>query len=364
MNYRWKDMKDWQKKRLLFWFVFVVVVAVVYLTVCSVRLYNDRFAEDGYWTNSLTTNADVLDKVSGQTADAVQVSVGSYIENLKEISIKNSYYRIVMQVWFQWEGDPALDMKNNFHVYKGLINKMETLKDYREGNTNYQLVRIDTTVTKNYWTCRFPLESHQLRCYVESNYPVQQVNFVADKTNSGRNGNMSIAGFDIRRYDTSIFYNQYDSTHGDPELAEPIITAEHVTALELNRSSIGLYIKCIIALFGTTLWVLITLFICTFHHVDPLGMIPAALFGTVSNIMVGANLLPDALEMGLLEFINIWGIYTILVVALSIININRIRNKYEDREFAQFFGRIIFTTILVFTLIGHLALPVSAYMLK
>lgn len=363
MNYRFKDMKKWQKNRLLFCFIFVVVISVVYLSVCSVRLYRDRAGEDKYWTDALTTNEAVLDKVEARGADAVQVSVGTYIENLKEVSIKNSSYRLVMQVWFKWQGDQALDMANNFHVYKGTINKTEMMKEYHEGNEHYQLLRMDVTVTKNYWTCRFPLESHQLRCYVESNYPARDVIFVADKESSGLNGNMSIAGFDIRRYDTSVFYNEYDSTHGDPDLAEPIITAEHVTALELNRSSIGLYIKCIIALFGTTLWVLITLFICTFHYIDPLGMIPAALFGTVSNVMVGANLLPDALEMGLLEFINMWGVYTIIIVALAVININRIRNKFEDREFAQFFGRIIFTTILIFTLVGHLLLPICAYMI-
>lgn len=363
MGYRFKDMKKWQKHRLLFCFIFVIVISVVYLSICSVRLYRDRAGEDKYWTDALTTNETVLDKVEAGGANAIKVSVGTYIENLKEVSIKNSSYRLVMQVWFKWQGDEALDMANNFHVYKGTINKTEMLKEYHEGNEHYQLVRMDVTVTKNYWTCRFPLESHQLRCYLESNYPARDVIFVADKENSGLNGNMSIAGFDIRRYDTSVFFNEYDSTHGDPDLSEPIITSEHVTALELNRSSIGLYIKCIIALFGTTLWVLITLFICTFHYVDPLGMIPAALFGTVSNIMVGANLLPDALEMGLLEFINMWGVYTIIIVALAVININRIRNKYEDREFAQYFGRIIFTTILVFTLIGHLLLPICAYMI-
>lgn len=364
MNFHFRDLKAWQKKRLLFWLIFVVLISVIYLAACSLRLYNDREAEHVYWVDSLTTNEAVLDKVAERGANSTKVCVGTYVENLKEVSIKNSNYRLIMQVWFRWQGDEALDMANNFHVYKGTINKTEMLKEYHQGNEHYQLLRLDVTVTKNFWTCRFPLESHQLRCYIESNYPARDVTFIADKDNSGINRSMSIAGFDLRRHDTGVFYNEYDSTHSDPDLTQPIITAEHVTALELNRSSIGLYIKCIVALFGTTVWVLITLYICTFHYVDPLGMIPAALFGAVSNIMVGANLLPDALEMGLLEFINIWGVYTILIVAISIININRIRNKYEDREFAKFFGRIQFATIFLFTIAGHILLPLCAYMTK
>lgn len=93
-------------------------------------------------------------------------------------------------------------------------------------------------------------------------------------------------------------------------------------------------------------------------------MIPAALFGTVSNIMVGANLLPDALEVGLLEYVNIWGIFTILAVTISVINVNRIRSKFEDRDFAKFFGRVMFYSIITLTLLGHVLMPLSAYMFR
>ena len=91
-------------------------------------------------------------------------------------------------------------------------------------------------------------------------------------------------------------------------------------------------------------------------------MIPAALFGTVANIMVGANLLPDALQAGLIEFVNIWGVMMILMCAIVIININRIRKKYEDREFSQYYGRILFYIILILTLLGNILLPVCAYL--
>ena len=67
--------------------------------------------------------------------------------------------------------------------------------------------------------------------------------------------------------------------------------------------------------------------------------------------------------MGLLEFVNLWGVMTILSVAVVIININRIRNKYEDKEFASFYGRIMFYTILILVVAGHIALPLSALLI-
>lgn len=105
-----------------------------------------------------------------------------------------------------------------------------------------------------------------------------------------------------------------------------------------------------------------TMFLCTYHRVDPLSMIPAALFGTVSNIMVGANLLPDALEIGLLEYVNAWGIFTIIAGALTIININRIRNKHGDKRFAALFGRVMSFTLMFIVILGHILMPLSAYM--
>ncbi|MEG0565727.1 MAG: hypothetical protein RR590_05845, partial [Hungatella sp.] len=211
-------------------------------------------------------------------------------------------------------------------------------------------------------TRRFPLDSQQLKMYLESSYPVTKVVFLPDTENSKLNTNLNISGYGVRRYTNGVINFQYDGTHGDPELTEAVYTSEFVTALEINRDSWGTYVKCFIALLGTTIWVLITLFINTYHRIDPLGMLPAALFGTVSNIMVGANLLPDALEIGLLEYVNFWGIFTILAVAFSVININRIRNKYEDKEFAGAFGRLMFWTILILILAGHILLPISAYM--
>ncbi|WP_066688668.1 ligand-gated ion channel [Christensenella intestinihominis] len=359
-----KEMKTWQRKKLLFSIIMILVIAGTFLGLTCSALYRDKTAEDGYWYDALEVPQDLAQKVEEYGADATRVTVGTYIENLKEINLKSCNFRVVFLAWFRWEGDPKLDMAGNFRVYKGFMNKMEYVKDYHEGNMNYQLVRCDATITKNYWTIRFPLESHQLRIYLESNYTVDDVVFVPDTADSGLNQNLSISGFDVIRSATGSYAMEYENAHGDPEVPAggDLITSEHVTALEINRADAGLYVKCFIALVGTLTWVLITLFICTYHHVDPLAMIPAALFGTVANVMVGANLLPDALQTGLVEFVNLWGVMMILMCAIVIININRVRKKYEDKEFSQQYGRILFYIILVLTLLGNTLLPFCAYM--
>ena len=66
----------------------------------------------------------------------------------------------------QVEGDDDLDMAHNFTVYRGAINKLTVIEDTTDEEDNhYQLVSFDVTISKAFWTVRFPLESHQLNVY-------------------------------------------------------------------------------------------------------------------------------------------------------------------------------------------------------
>lgn len=357
---RFKEIKAWQKKRLYLTLILFLGVSLSFLAYAVVSLYQDKRNEDKYWNEYLTMEPALQEKIDGYSTEASFVEIGTYIENLKEINLKNNSFTLDYLIWFNWEGNPDLDMANNFRIYKGNITKKEIVEDYHEGNVNYQLVRITVTVSKVFWTPRFPLESHQLRIYVEANHPVDDIVFVKDE-GSSVNPNINIAGYDTTRIDSAVVANEYINNNGDPRIKNAVIKSEYVTQLEIARSDMGIYLKCFIALFGTSVWVFIVLYINTKHRVDPLSMIPAALFGTVSNIMVGANLLPDALQIGLLEYVNFWGILTILSVALTVINVNRIRNKYEDREYASLYGEVMFGVILIVIIAGHILMPLAAF---
>lgn len=355
--------RSWKIKKMVFWFAALILLGAIYIGVAASVLYEDKKSEDAYWNSYLEDSLTMEEQtyVDSISKDATPVTTGSYLECIKEINMKTCSYRAVIKLWFKWENNDELDMINNFHVYNGTINKLEILEDREENGQHYQLARVDMSVFKNFWTRRFPVESHQLRYYVEPAYTGDQVILVADKESSGTNSNLSVSGFNLVRFDNGVHTQIYDSTYGDDSKTKAVVTSEYLGQMELNRDSWGLYLKCFIALFGTSLWVFITVFLCTFHRVDPLSMIPAALFGTVSNIMVGANLLPDALQVGLLEFVNIWGIFTILAGALVIININNLRNNYHEPSFAKKFGHIMFFSLLILVILGHIILPLSAY---
>jgi len=75
-------------------------------------------------------------------------------------------------------------------------------------------------------------------------------------------------------------------------------------------------------------------------------------------------LLPEVLEMGLLEYVNIWGICAILSSTLVIINVNEIRREETDADgncfHAASYGRIMFYLITFFAITGNILLPLVA----
>ena len=87
---------------------------------------------------------------------------------------------------------------------------------------------------------------------------------------------MTLNGFELSRSGVSVRTIKYDNLRNNPAATVPY-TQELCTSIEINRDSFGLYLKCFIALLGTLIWIFITLFICTYHRIDPLRLIPTAL---------------------------------------------------------------------------------------
>lgn len=363
-----RGLAPWKRAMVLKWGFGLLVLGIVYLCFAISSMAGSSATGKSYWWNPNSEHVQATIEEANQRATeggATHVRVGTYVENVRSIDIKSSNTNVTMLVWFRWDGSPDLNMIDNFSIYHGLIQSTDVLRNEHDGTTNYQLIRINVDVNGSFTTALFPLDSQQVKIFVESSYKAREVIFVPDTENSTVNSALSIAGYRLIDTQWNLAAHKYSTTESDPTISEPPITSEYVTVVTFQRDGFGLYFKCFIAMYGTTLWVLIMLYICGHHRVDPLGMIPGALFGTVSNIMVGAALLPDALDLGLLEFVNVWGILTILATAVVIIQINNIRSEYgrRDEPFAGFFGRVMFYVITVVTIVGNVLLPVIASLL-
>jgi hypothetical protein len=363
-----KALEKWQKRKLYFWTLTVLLIAVVYLYMtCSDMVRDKQYALEE-WDEREDASVVVSQEFKEQCADtAIPVSVSTFIKSVDSIDIKQSQFGITFDVMFGWDMEkyPDFDMTKKFEIYNGWITDLNLLESYESEGSFFQIFQVSANVKQIFNTRRFPLSSYQLHMYLK---PVQDMTKIylvkMDDSYFGSLKQLNVAGFTMKSIQSDLYYyedacpQRYQTSSVDNN---PVIYSELLQFLELKRSTFGLYFKCIIALLGTSIWVFLSLFVCIHHRIDTMGMIPAVLFGTVSNIAVGANLVPDALETGLLEYINLWGIYTVIIVTVIIITINSIRSQHLDDKFAMFFGRILFFELLITTLAGHILIPYFAY---
>jgi len=356
-----------QRRRILNIALVFTVLACCILGYFVYMLKTDITYSERRWHEKLNADPKITADLAEVSKNATKVLCGTYVEGIHDIDMAHGGYWVNYLVWFRWDGDEIQDMANHFRVYRGFVKQKSIVKDYKLGNTHYQLVRMEVVVDTNFGTKLFPLDGQQFMFYIEPFYTAKRVVLVPDTKESNTNRNLDIDGYKLVRHSVNTYAYEYKYTRGDIELEQSTdknIVTELATGVEVKRDGFGLYAKCFIALYACIVWALMTLFINIYHHVDPLEMLPEALFGCVANIMVGASLLPEVLEMGLLEYVNIWGICAILSSTLVIINVNEIRREETDADgncyHAASYGRIMFYLITFFAITGNILLPLVA----
>jgi len=124
-------------------------------------------------------------------------------------------------------------MIHNFRIYKGMINNTEIMHDKKCGDTHYQKVRIDVTVTKYFSTLRFPLDSHQLSIFLELNMRCDEVILTPDTENSDINKSLDVSGYKITKNAVAMVPIAYNYTQDDSTLVPSRIR----TVRSLRRKS-------------------------------------------------------------------------------------------------------------------------------
>lgn len=92
-----------------------------------------------------------------ETGPFVTVSIGTYIDRIVNLSIRESSWESDLYIWFRWKGDPKLDPGGSFQIIDGEISSKEMLDDYHVADrTNYQRYRVKAQFTKFFDIGRFP----------------------------------------------------------------------------------------------------------------------------------------------------------------------------------------------------------------
>ncbi|NCC43992.1 MAG: hypothetical protein EOM18_10530 [Clostridia bacterium] len=252
-----EDMKtDKDQKRMLWiWTAVILGVAVFYIGFTSHYLWQNKEKTDIEWEERVHAFETLSDEEQGSTKDAVRVGVTTYLENVTDIDIRQSTFDADMQIIFTWKkgsrlnGEELGSMLGHFSVYNGKITDIETQESsVSEDGICIQKIKVSAQISNKLETVRFPLNSYQLRIYIVPRESIEKMIWIPDGENSSSNPNLSLAGFRLERLATNSYYRRTEENVSyDGELIDDQerVYSEVLTAMEFNRSTLGLYLKFI-----------------------------------------------------------------------------------------------------------------------
>ena len=336
------------KRHILIAMLILVIPVSLYAIIGALHMHENKMSSIEKYDDRIEVTQEQLDELVFLST-AHEVKVGMYMESITDVEVATNSWKAKFLLWFRWEGDewePAQYPGETFIIGNGSCDSKILMEEYHENGIHYQQYRITATMEKYFDTTRYPLDSHQLKLFIEDDRDISEVYYAADEENSTISPYMTIAGFNIINHDVGLYLNEYSGNMGHPVLEEKGFegkkTLEYVFVTRINRAGYGLFLKAFLSLLAILLWVCISLYNCAYNQIDAMGAINTGIFGVVSSMIVGMNLLSDARGSGLIEYINFFSLAMILIITVYIIRINRFRAKKVREEFVTSYAKALF----------------------
>ena len=263
------------------------------------------------------------------TDAARRVAIGFYLEAIDGLSLQDSRWTAVIDVWCRWADDgvddgtddgtgddAAFDPFDHLIAVNGRITDRKLLDRIDDGPAHYELQRLTVDFSKVFQIVNFPLDRHLLIVSFENSaLPRQQLLFVPDTAASAVSLRARLPGYRILRAHAMEMPHSYRTSRGRPDVpADARAThSQPRFAIVIDRAGWGLFAKMFQAMFVAVAVALLACFIKPIH-VDPrFGLGIGALFAAVANAyLVGAHM-PEGSGFSLADVVNLLGIVTILV---------------------------------------------------
>lgn len=298
-----------------------------------------------------------------EDGDYVKVNVGTYIDDIENLSVKNSYWTTHFYIWFNWKGDKVLDPGGNFLLIDGTILKKELLEDYHGADgTNYQRFRVSARLIKFFDTTRVPIEDHMLNIYVEDGFRgADKIRYVADTLQISPR--VKTPGFKIVKTANVVQAHSYNSTYGDPRVpeGESKVFSQYLGALRISRAGFGFYVEIFLSLFAAIVIALLSFFVRPSDIGPRLALETGAYFGAVANSYVANAVLPPSDgEFGLVDQIVGINLFTIALAILLTLTSYHYFVRKDQKDLSIAMDRIMFIVVGVSVIFANIIIPFCA----
>jgi hypothetical protein len=351
-----------QKRGLVVCSIAILIIYVVLTIFFGLSMANAReHSAESHKNRMDATKSDV--KYPPQKPEFVEVKVGSYVENVRDLSIADSSFSADFYIWFSWKGDKELNPGEMFQVVGGSIDEKELSSEhYQEGGSNYQRYKVSATFDKVFDTRRFSLEDHMLNIYIEDKKnDGAKMNYVVDES-SAISSRVNIPGYRVTDFQSVVKPHEYKSTFSSPNAnGQNRVFSQYAMGISVARADVGFYLKIFLPYLMSVILGMVVLWTKSELIDARTGLGGAAFFGVVANAYVVSSLVPaNAGTFGLLDALNISSLISVfLIVAAAIISYN-LYHRQEKVELSQALDKVVFFSISAGYLILSIALPLCA----
>jgi hypothetical protein len=264
--------------------------------------------------------------------EPVKVTVGVYINQIYDVSLKDNKFSVDFWIWFRWQ-KPGVDPLKTFEIVGGIKDSQVDNETVFEKSTGeyYASSRVNATINKFWDVSRFPLDDHVLDIVVEDNTnDSSKLVYVPDEKNCGLEPGVQVPGWQVGGQQATVTDHTYKTSYGDPSLPPG------------NESVYSRFFTVFIA----TLIALMALLIKP-TDLDPrFGLGAGALFAAVASEMVIASSLPDTNVISLPDKLHIVAIFFIFASIFESIVSLRVFSKGQE-DLSKRIDKVCLGTFLV-----------------
>jgi hypothetical protein len=287
------------------------------------------------------------------SAAAREVMIGIYLERITALSVRDSRFEVVCDVWFSWRG-ADFDPVDHLVLVDGTLDTLDLLDESTTGDRHYRRYQLTADVTKPFRIDHFPLDRHLLLVAFENGAMLRdELVFVPDRVNTTVSSRAAVQGYRFERLTAIEKPHSYKTSRGEPGIEPGVKTtfSQARFGIVIARDGWGLFLKMFQALFVAVAIALLPCFIRPIH-VDPrFGLGVGALFAAVANAYLVDTYVPDTGEFALADMINLLGILTILLTLVQSTLSLHLYDHRDERALSRRLDRLSFAV----TLVGFLA---------
>jgi hypothetical protein len=282
--------------------------------------------------------------------EPVKVTVGVYINQIYDVSLKDNKFSVDFWIWFRWQ-KPGVDPLKTFEIVGGIKDSQVDNETVFEKSTGeyYASSRVNATINKFWDVSRFPLDDHVLDIVVEDNTnDSSKLVYVPDEKNCGLEPGVQVPGWQVGGQQATVTDHTYKTSYGDPSLppGNESVYSRFQYSVAIDRPGVGMFLKLFFTVFIATLIALMALLIKP-TDLDPrFGLGAGALFAAVASEMVIASSLPDTNVISLPDKLHIVAIFFIFASIFESIVSLRVFSKGQE-DLSKRIDKVCLGTFLV-----------------